>query len=406
VIRAGLTSILAAFLALVLCVGAQAQTFGALARLLAEDSAITTSANAVDIELGLTQAVPFRVFTLAGPYRLVVDFREVNFGGWADAQTPVTPVIAIDAGPAREAGWSRLVLTLDAPFAPSIAAMRTDEVTGLAQIDLHLDRVSEAEFLAGAGAPDAGGTRTQTVAEQRPGEDADRFVVVLDPGHGGVDPGAVLNDFNEADLVLTFSRELRDVLRRTGRVDVVMTRETDVFVPLPTRVTLARAAGADVFISIHADAIAEGRARGATVYTLAETASDAAAAALAEQHDRADILQGVDLHGSDDVIAGVLMDLARMETAPRGAALADVVVSRIDAAGLRLHSHPRGEAGFTVLRAADIPSILVEIGFMSEGGDLENIRDPDWRAAMQAAITEAILQWADADAARMSLSRQ
>jgi N-acetylmuramoyl-L-alanine amidase len=115
---------------------------------------------------------------------------------------------------------------------------------------------------------------------------------VLDPGHGGVDPGAVRGDHTEADLVLTFARELAEALRRTGRVDVVMTREADVFVPLPTRVTLARAAGADALISIHADAVAEGRARGATAYTLSDTASDAASAALAEQHDRADLCRG------------------------------------------------------------------------------------------------------------------
>jgi N-acetylmuramoyl-L-alanine amidase len=120
----------------------------------------------------------------------------------------------------------------------------------------------------------------------------ERVVVVLDPGHGGVDPGAVRGNHTEADLVLTFARELAEALRRTGRVDVVMTREADVFVPLPTRVTLARAAGADALISIHADAVAEGRARGATAYTLSDTASDAASAALAEQHDRADLCRG------------------------------------------------------------------------------------------------------------------
>jgi N-acetylmuramoyl-L-alanine amidase len=231
-------------------------------------------------------------------------------------------------------------------------------------------------------------------------------VVVLDPGHGGVDPGAVRGDHTEADLVLTFARELAEALRRTGRVEVVLTRQADVFVPLPTRVTLARAAGADAFISVHADAVAEGRARGATVYTLSETASDAASAALAEQHDRADILQGVDLSAADDVVAGVLVDLARVETAPRADALADGLVAGIGAAGLRLHRRPRGEAGFTVLRAADIPSVLLEIGFMSEPADLEDIVDPEWRAEMQAAIVESVLDWAETDAMRATLLRQ
>ena len=172
------------------------------------------------------------------------------------------------------------------------------------------------------------------------------------------------------------------------------------------RVTMARAVGADLFISVHADALAEGRARGATVYTLSDTASDAAAAALAEQHDRADLLQGIDLHGADDVVAGVLMDLARVDTAPRSTAFAAALVDKIGAADLRLHRRPMGEAGFTVLRAADIPSVLLEIGFMSDEADLRNIRDPDWRAVMQSAIIAAIMEWAAADAARMSLLRQ
>ena len=187
---------------------------------------------------------------------------------------------------------------------------------------------------------------------------------------------------------------------------MVLTREADVFVPLPARVTMARAVGADLFISVHADALAEGRARGATVYTLSDTASDAAAAALAEQHDRADLLQGIDLHGADDVVAGVLMDLARVDTAPRSTAFAAALVDKIGAADLRLHRRPMGEAGFTVLRAADIPSVLLEIGFMSDEADLRNIRDPDWRAVMQSAIIAAIMEWAAADAARMSLLRQ
>jgi len=233
-----------------------------------------------------------------------------------------------------------------------------------------------------------------------------RPVIVLDPGHGGIDPGAVRGEHTEADLVLTFARELAEALRRTGRVEVVLTREADVFVPLPTRVTIARAAAADALISIHADALAEGRAQGATLYTLSETASDAASAALAEQHDRADMLQGIDLSTSDDVVADVLMDLARVETAPRADALADGLVAAIEEDGLRLHRRPRGEAGFTVLRAADIPSVLLEIGFMSDRGDLENILDPDWRAAMQAALVEGLLRWTEDDAMRAALLRQ
>jgi N-acetylmuramoyl-L-alanine amidase len=404
--RAVVSVALATLLACVVSLPAAAQQMGGLARLLPADSRISASEAGVEITLGLSQPVPFRVFTLTDPARVVVDFREVAFGRWPEAAALPPGVARLAAGAARQAGWSRLVLTLDAPLAPDTAAMTTDRASGRAAVTLRLSPVDAATFAAGASRPPEATRPDATVPEARPAAGDGRITVVLDPGHGGVDPGAVRGDQTEADLVLTFARELRDALRRTGRVEAVLTRATDAFVPLPTRVTLARAAGADLFVSLHADALATGVARGATVYTLSETASDAAAAALAEQHDRADLLQGVDLHGSDDVVAGVLMDLARLETAPRSRALAATLVDEIAAADLRLHPRPHGEAGFTVLRAADIPSILVEIGFMSDPRDLENILDPDWRARMQAALVTGILGWAEADAARMDLARQ
>lgn len=404
--RALVSQFLAA-LAVCLCtLGASAQGFGALARLVPQDSAVTARDGGVALTLGLSQPVPFRVYTLADPWRVVLDFREVLFDGWPDGLALPDGVAAIEAGEARDAGWSRLVLTLTTPMVPELAAMATDDVTGRATVTVHLAPVDEAAFRASAGAPLAAAAPVPTAAATAAPPEDGRITVVLDPGHGGVDPGALRGDLTEADLVLTFARELRDALRRSGRVEVVMTRDGDVFVPLPTRVTLARAAGADLFISIHADALAEGRAQGATVYTLSETASDAAAEALAEQHDRADLLQGIDLHGADDEVAGVLMDLARLDTAPRSVDFARAVIEALDVAGLALHSQPLGEAGFTVLRAADIPSVLLEIGFLSDDRDLANILDAGWRAGMQDALVAAILGWADADAARRALARQ
>jgi N-acetylmuramoyl-L-alanine amidase len=383
---------------------ALAQSFGALARVVPDATRIETRGGHVTLRLGLSQPVPFRVYTLDDPRRVVLDFREVIWDGVPLTVDGAAGVTSVEVGAAFEAGWSRMVLTLEAPMLPRVAAMETDAASGQATVVLSLAPATEAAFREASHLP-RGIASGATARVARPGDDAP-FVVVLDPGHGGVDPGAVRGDHTEADLVLTFARELAEALRRTGRVEVVLTRQADIFVPLPTRVTIARAAGADALISIHADALAEGRARGATVYTLSETASDAASAALAEQHDRADMLQGVDLSASDDVVAGVLMDLARVETAPRADALADHLVSAMGGAGLRLHRRPRGEAGFTVLRAADIPSVLLEIGFMSDASDLENIVDPDWRRGMQEALVAAILGWSEDDAMRAALLRQ
>lgn len=407
--RAVLSPFFAACLVILSGLAASAQTgatdLAALARLLPEASRVSGDDDAVRLSIGLSQPVPYRVFHLAEPYRIVIDFREVAFDDWPHGVAWPDAIAGANAGPARMAGWSRLVLDLARPMLAERVEMVTDPLTGQAQVTLDLAAVSGAAFQAAVAAPPEAQTRDGVQQATRAPDDG-RVTVVIDPGHGGVDPGAVRGAHTEADLVLTFSRELRDALRRTGLVDVVLTREADIFVPLPARVTTARAAGADLFISIHADAVAEGRARGATVYTLSDTASDAAAAALAEQHDRADLLAGIDLHGADDVVAGVLMDLARIDTAPRSTALAAALVGHIGAADLRLHARPMGEAGFTVLRAADIPSVLLEIGFISDAADLRNILDPDWRAVMQGAIIAAIMDWAEADAARMALVRQ
>nr|WP_255599346.1 N-acetylmuramoyl-L-alanine amidase [Hasllibacter sp. MH4015] len=388
-------------------VSPHAQTLGALARALPDGSSLTSNRRGVTLQLALSQAVPFRVFTLDEPMRVVMDFREVNFDALPGNFNAARPVDGIAMGGSSTPGWSRLVLTLTEPLLPEIAAMETDPATGEAAITLTLVPTEPASFAEAAGAPPGvGGTLLPVVTEAPVPAAGDTFIVMLDPGHGGIDPGALRNGFSEAELILAFARELREVMRRTGRIEVAMTRDSDVFVPLPTRVTLARAAGADLFISLHADAIAEGRAQGATVYTLSDTASDAATAALAEQHDRADLLQGVDLSGTDDEIASVLIDLARVENGPRSRAFADILVQAIDTTGLDLHAQPRGEGAFSVLKAADFPAVLLEIGFLSEGGDLENIRNPQWRARMQAAITGAVIAWAEADAAAAALRRQ
>ncbi|MFN3293630.1 MAG: N-acetylmuramoyl-L-alanine amidase, partial [Gemmobacter sp.] len=228
----------------------------------------------------------------------------------------------------------------------------------------------------------------------------------LDPGHGGIDPGAERDGHSEARLMLTFARELKEALLRAGGFRVVMTRETDSFVPLETRVALAHAAQADVFLSLHADAVAEGLATGATVYTLAAEASDAASAALAERHDRDALMSGVDLTGQDDLIAGVLMDMARTETAPRTDKLAAALVQAMRAQNLALHKTPRRGAAFSVLKAPDIPSVLLELGYMSSPPDLARLTDPKWRARMAGALVAGLSGWAAQDAAEAALLRQ
>ena len=232
------------------------------------------------------------------------------------------------------------------------------------------------------------------------------LVVVLDPGHGGIDPGAEEDGLAEKDLMLSFARQLKEALLRAGGFTVVLTREDDSFVSLERRVSIAHRSGADVFLSLHADSLSDGGARGATIYVLSDSASDAASAALAERHNREDILAGIDLSGADDVVADILMDLARMETQPRAELLARAIELGISERDLPLNSHPRRSASFSVLKSPDIPSILLELGFLSDARDLGNLRDADWRARMAQAISEGLQAWRQADAAGADLVRQ
>ena len=385
-------------------VAARAQELSALARLVPQQSFVEGRGEAVDIELALSQPVPWRVRVLDAPARLVLDAREVDWTGFAALETGASAVVGARAGVVRQ-GWSRLVLDLAAPHLVVRADMLTFE-TG-ARVRISLAPAGAEAFAAAAAVPEPAEWALPVVADlPRPvARGAGPLVVVLDPGHGGIDPGAEREGHTEASLMLTFARELKDLLLRDGDFLVILTREEDEFVPLEQRISIARAAGAHVFVSLHADAIVEGEAVGATIYTLSEAASDAASQALAERHDRADLLSGVDLTAQDDLVATILMDMARTETGPRIARLALSLEGAMKAQGLRMHRQPRQTAGFSVLKSPDIPSVLVELGFMSSARDLARLIDPDWRAKMALAMRDGLKAWAAEDAALSAVRR-
>lgn len=383
--------------------GALAQDLSALARLDAGASAITDQDGALRLDLHLSQPVPWRVRHLDGPPRLVIDTREVDWQGIADLTRPAL-VADLRAGVLRP-GWTRLVVELAQPMVVTRAGMLTGN--GPATIEITLEPASAPDFAARAAQPDPAGWALPDAAPLPPpasrGEGP--LTVVLDPGHGGIDPGAERDGLTEADLMLGFARELKEELLRAGGFRVVLTRDDDVFVPLETRISIARAANAHVFLSLHADALAEGQAVGATIYTLSDEATDAAAAALAERHDRDDLLAGIDLSGQDDVVAQVLMDMARTETRPRIDRLALALEAAIKAEDLPMHRRARQSGGFSVLKSPDIPSVLLELGFMSSARDLARLTDPAWRARMARALRTGLTTWAAEDAALSGLRR-
>ena len=402
----------ALFLALVLLFAASlppaatAQELSALARLDPAASSITDRGEALEITLSLSQPVPWRLRFADDPRRLILDFREVDWSGIRALRQDSTRVAGLRAGSFRP-GWSRLVLQLKAPLTVDSAVMATGAAGQAATVRLRLIPSTPAAFAAESARPEPPEWALPKAADLPPPatRGTGPLIVVIDPGHGGIDPGAERDGYTEAQLMLTFARELKELLVRDGGFNVVMTRDEDVFVPLETRISIARAAGAHVFLSLHADALAEGEAVGATIYTLDEEASDEAARALAERHDRDDLLAGIDLTDQDDLVATVLMDMARTETRPRTDRLALKLRESISGSGLKMHRHPIQQAGFSVLKSPDIPSILLELGFLSSASDLERLIDGEWRATMARAIRDALLAWAAEDAAIATLRR-
>jgi N-acetylmuramoyl-L-alanine amidase len=290
-------------------------------------------------------------------------------------------------------GGSRIVLDTKGPVRID-KAFTLDPADGQpARLVLDLaatDRDSFLRTIALANKP----ARTPTRLNEPPARDSDdsRPLIVLDPGHGGIDTGTKgLNGENEKDVVLAFTQTLRDKLAATGKYRVALTREDDTFIALNDRVRFARQRGASLFISVHADSLPkrEGQAEGATVYTLSEHASDAEAARLAEAENRADVIAGVDLTAEPDDVANILVDLAQRETKTFSLQFARSAVNELKATA-RLHKHPMKSAGFVVLRAPDVPSVLVELGYMSTRDDLKALTSPAWREKTAGALAQAV----------------
>lgn len=389
---------------------AAAQEFSGLARILGEISRISEAGGGAKIQLGLSQGVPYRLFTLDKPPRLVVDFQEVDWSGLdPEAFLNGETVSSVQFG-TYVPGWSRMVLALSGPMAVAAAELEIDPVTAAGVLEVALHPSSAAEFAKASGAPqDARWDLPPPQAlETIPQRDENApLLVVLDPGHGGIDPGAkAAGGIVEKDLMLQFALELGETLVRSGQFEVQVTRDGDYFVSLERRTALAHQAGADLFISLHADSLTQGHAHGTTVYTLSQEASDVASASLAERHDRADLLSGTDLSHTDDLVAGVMLDLARQETQPRSEALARALVSGLKAQAGPVNRKPLRSAGFSVLKSADIPSVLVEIGFMSSARDLANLQNPEWRRQTATAMLKGLIDWRIQDEAQRALVRQ
>jgi N-acetylmuramoyl-L-alanine amidase len=290
-------------------------------------------------------------------------------------------------------GGSRIVIDLARParIEKAFVLAATNDQPARLVVDLAAtDRESFLRAIALANrASDLAIRKPERPADGKPSTDP-RLLVVLDPGHGGIDGGtrAASGDL-EKNIVLDFCVQLRDKLEKTGKYRVAMTRTDDTFVSLDDRVQLARSRQASLFVSVHADALRRGEAQGATVYTLSDRASDAAAARFAEEENRADVIAGMDLSREPDDVADILIDLARRETKAFSVQFARGLVKELRTAA-RLHREPLKSAGLRVLRAPDVPSVLVELGFITNKEDVKSLTSEVWRARTADAVMQAI----------------
>ena len=345
--------------------------------------------------IDLTQKIDVRAFTIADPYRVVVDIPQVNFQFPPRIGEHSRGVIKAFRFGLVMKGRSRIVVDVTGPVRVTKAFVVDPAEGQPARFVLDVSPVDRETFLRAAAIdnrlprlaepPAPHDDPTKSASDPRP-------VVVVDPGHGGIDTGThAPSGEQEKNLVLAFATLLRDKLEKTGKYRVVMTRSDDRFVQLADRVRFARAQQAQLFISIHCDALARGggAADGATVYTLSDKASDAEAQRLADAENRADVIAGVNLAEEPGDIADILIDLAQRETKTFSSAFARSVVSEFKSAA-RLHKNPLRSAGFRVLKAPDVPSVLIELGYVSNAADLKQLVSDQWRSRTSEAVTRAV----------------
>ncbi len=375
------------------------------------DLTIGAHDGATRVVLEFSERLAPEIFSLTDDYRLVIDLPEVDWRVAGGAVLPGSRDIRRVRYARNRPGHSRIVLDLAGPLSIANKALLADNAR--VRLVLDLSRTDRAAFMRTAGWParhllvpggndrghakarpapapkirvGAAGTAPDT--PRRAPADATRRVIVLDAGHGGHDPGAIgRSGVYEKTVALAMARQLRDVLEKSGRYTVRMTRSRDVFVPLPERVTFARESKADLFMSIHADANTSPSVRGTSVYTLSEQASDTAAARLAQKENAINGLESEAVAG--DVLK-ILIELAQRDTMNNSVRFAQTLLPALRGRDIGLLRNTHRFGPFWVLTAADVPSVLLEMGFMSNVKDEKLITSPAWRAKLAAGILDSL----------------
>jgi N-acetylmuramoyl-L-alanine amidase len=394
--------------------------------------------NLTRVELALSDAAEYRIFALADPNRIVIDLSEVAWKVKEGKKLQGRGLVAALRYGLYKAGTSRVVLDLTAPASVTDARILPADGKLPVRLAMDLRPTDSAAFKAaaqtilfasnGASAPggpatpaevtpkegkapkladakvpgsktvDKGGEITLQVVPKAeaapPPSPPVKPLIVIDPGHGGIDPGALGANAKEKIITLAVAKQLRQQLLATGRFRVVLTRDKDVFIPLRDRFKIARDKGADLFISLHADSNPSTQARGASVYTLSDKASDAEAEALAAKENKSDVIAGVDLSKENQTVTGILIDLAQRETINMSSRFASILVNDLQDDTLMLNNSHRF-AGFAVLKAPDVPSVLLEMGYISSTADEQLLTNAQHQRKLAGSITRAIENYFD-----------
>jgi N-acetylmuramoyl-L-alanine amidase len=391
----------------------------ALAKPAITDARLGVEPGLTRVVISLSQRSDFRVFTLADPYRVVIDMSEVEWKVPSGNKLRGQGLVAGMRYGLFKAGTSRVVLDLMEPSEVARAELLPAENGEPLRLLVDLRPVSDTQFRTqlkdpavaysavasiapatkparsesggsggsgGAGAGALGGS-----AAKQPTEEPKRGkpVIVIDPGHGGIDPGAIGATANEKELTLAVARAVKQELEATGKFRVLLTRSRDVYIPLRERFGLAREKGAELFISLHADSHNDPLTRGASVYTLSEKASDAESAALAAKENKSDIIAGVDLSKQSNVVSNILIDLAQRDTKNMSTRFASLLVRELKDQTMLLGNTHR-YAGFAVLKAPDVPSVLVEMGYISSSKDEALLSSSAHQQKLARAIRQAV----------------
>jgi N-acetylmuramoyl-L-alanine amidase len=363
---------------------------------IATDARLAGDDRETRLVLDLTRKLDIRTFTLANPYRVIVDLPQTVFQLPPQVGDRGRGLVKAFRYGLVMAGGSRIVVDVTKPVRIEKAFVLDPKDGQPARLVLDLVATDRAAFLRDMALQ----SKSQPITDSRkpaplpPQATADpRPLVVIDPGHGGPDTGAKVGDgeIMEKDVVLDFSKTLRDRLEATGKYRVALTRTDDTFIPLAERVKFARQRQAALFISIHADSLPkeDGDAQGATIYTLSDKPSDSEAAKLAEAENRSDIVAGIDLSREPGEVADILVDLAQRETKGFSQHFAKTLVGEMRQA-MRLHKKPLKSASFVVLKAPDVPSVLVELGYMTNKQDLKLLTSEAWRGKAAQSIVQAV----------------